>query len=240
MSLFLASVANMKEAETVLAAGVDIIDLKNPAAGALGAVECDVARNVVGYVSGHCLVSATIGDLPMQPVLVADAISKMSGTGVDIIKVGIFSSDIPADILAVISEQTKTGINVVLVLFADLNPKLSDFNELVVAGISGVMLDTANKEQGSLRTILSDNQLMLFVEQARSAGLMAGLAGSLQLEDIEPLLAIDPNYLGFRGALCQQLQRVEMIDALAVRRIRAMIPKTKLPGEYEKLEQIAY
>ena len=176
----------------------------------------------------------------MQPVLVADAISKMSGTGVDIIKVGIFSSDISADILAIISEKTKTGINVVLVLFADLNPKLSDFNELVVAGISGVMLDTANKEQGSLRTILSDNQLMLFVEQARSAGLMAGLAGSLQLEDIEPLLAIDPNYLGFRGALCQQLQRVEMIDALAVRRIRAMIPKTKLPGEYEKFEQIAY
>ena len=176
----------------------------------------------------------------MQPVLIADAISKMSGTGVDIIKVGIFSSEISADILAVISEQTKTGIHVVLVLFADLNPKLIDFNTLVVAGISGVMLDTANKEQGSLRTILNDNQLMLFVEQAHSAGLMAGLAGSLRLNDIEPLLALEPDYLGFRGALCQQLQRVEMIDALAVRRIRMMIPKKELPDAYEKFEQIAY
>jgi len=240
MSLFLASVANIKEAETVLAAGVDIIDLKNPAAGVLGAVEYDVASNVVGYVADRCLVSATLGDLPMQPALIADAISKMSGTGVDIIKVGIFSSEISEDVLAVINEKTKSGINVVLVLFADLNPKLTDFNDLVVAGISGVMLDTANKEQGSLRTILSDNQLMLFAEQARSAGLMAGLAGSLRSEDIEPLLAMDPDYLGFRGALCRQLQRVGMIDAMAVRRIRAMIPKTKLPGEYEKLEQIAY
>jgi len=231
MSLFLASVANIKEAEIVLAAGVDIIDLKNPAAGVLGAVEYDVASNVVDDVADRCLVSATIGDLPMQPVLIADAISKMSGTGVDIIKVGIF--------LAVINEKTKSGINVVLVLFADLNPKLTDFNDLVVAGVSGIMLDTANKEQGSLRTILSDNQLLLFAEQAHSAGLMVGLAGSLRLEDIEPLLAMDPDYLGFRGALCQQLQRVEMIDAMAVRRIRAMIPKTKLPGEYEKLEQIA-
>jgi len=240
MSLFLASVANIKETETVLAAGVDIIDLKNPAAGVLGAVDYDVANNVVDFVAGRCLVSATIGDLPMQPVLIADAISKMSGTGVDIIKVGIFSSEISADILAVISEQTKTGIHVVLVLFADLNPKLIDFNTLVVAGISGVMLDTANKEQGSLRTILNDNQLMLFVEQAHSAGLMAGLAGSLRLNDIEPLLALEPDYLGFRGALCQQLQRVEMIDALAVRRIRTMIPKKELPDAYEKFEQIAY
>jgi len=240
MSLFLASVANIKEAEKVLAAGVDIIDLKNPAAGTLGAVEYNIASDVVGYVAGHCLVSATIGDLPMQPKLVADAISKMSSTGVDIIKVGIFSSDIPADILTVINEKTKTGINVVLVLFADFNPKFTAFNKLVVAGISGVMLDTANKEKGSLRTILSDNQLMLFIKQARSAGLMTGLAGSLRLKDIKPLLAMDPHYLGFRGALCQQLQRVEMIDALAVRRIRAMIPKKELPDAHEKLEQIAY
>ena len=239
MSLFLASVANTKEAETVLAAGVDIIDLKNPAAGALGAVEYDVASNVVDDVANRCIVSATIGDLPMQPALISNAISKMSGTGVDIIKVGIFSSEISEDVLSVINEKTKSGINVVLVLFADLNPKLTDFNDLVVAGISGVMLDTANKEQGSLRTILSDNQLMLFAEQARSAGLMAGLAGSLRSEDIEPLLAMDPDYLGFRGALCRQLQRVGMIDALAVRRIRAMIPKTKLLGGYGKLEQIA-
>jgi len=227
MSLFLASVANIKEAETVLTAGVDIIDLKNPAAGALGAVEYDVANNVVDYVAGRCLVSATIGDLPMQSVLIADAISKMSGTGVDIIKVGIFSSEISADILAAINEQTKTGTHVVLVLFADLNPKFTDFNQLVEAGISGVMLDTANKEQGSLRTILSDKQLMLFVKQAHSAGLMTGLAGSLRLKDIEPLLALNPDYLGFRGALCQQLQRVEMIDALAVRRIRTMIPNQR-------------
>lgn len=227
MSLFLASVANTKEAETVLAAGVDIIDLKNPAAGVLGAVEYDVASNVVDDVADRCLVSATIGDLPMQPVLIADAISKMSGTGVDIIKVGIFSSEISEDILAVINEKTKSGINVVLVLFADLNPKLTDFNNLVVAGVSGIMLDTANKEQGSLRTILSDKQLMLFVKQAHSAGLMTGLAGSLRLKDIEPLLVLNPDYLGFRGALCQQLQRVEMIDALAVRRIRTMIPNQR-------------
>ena len=68
---------------------------------------------------------------------------------------------------------------------------------------------------------------------------MAGLAGSLRMDDINPLLALKPDYLGFRGALCHELQRVAMIDALAVRRIRSMIPRLNLPETPEVLEQIA-
>ena len=234
MSLMLASVANKSEAETVLAAGVDIIDLKNPAAGALGAVECHIAEEVVDYVAGRCLVSATIGDLPMLAAPISDGINKISETGVDIIKVGIFSDNISKDILSVLDEKINSGINIVLVLFADLITKSNNFDELATAGISGVMLDTANKMQGSLRTILSDKQLMLFVEQAHSAGLMAGLAGSLRLEDIESLLTLEPDYLGFRGALCRRAQREAALDILAVRRIRAMIPKVVSYKEDER------
>ena len=235
----LASVATIEEARTVLAAGVDIIDLKNPANGVLGAVDHDVARRVVEHVAQRKLVSATIGDLPMQPGLIAQAIAQMSATGVDIVKVGIFSGNLPGEFLKIIEKQAQSGIKIVLVMFADLSFQPLDIEKLADTGVMGIMLDTANKESGSLRTILDDNQLMLFVKQVQDIGLMAGLAGSLRLDDISPLLALKPDYLGFRGALCQELQRVAMIDALAVRRIRSMIPKPHLPEQNETLEQIA-
>ncbi|NIQ14333.1 MAG: hypothetical protein GTO02_07985, partial [Candidatus Dadabacteria bacterium] len=73
MSLFLASVTNLEEAKQVLAADADIIDLKNPAEGALGAVDYSVVTEVVNYVNNQCLVSATIGDLPMQAGLIENA-----------------------------------------------------------------------------------------------------------------------------------------------------------------------
>ena len=45
MTLFLASVRDVAEAETALLAGADIIDLKDPAQGALGAVDPATTRS---------------------------------------------------------------------------------------------------------------------------------------------------------------------------------------------------
>ena len=59
MTGMLASVANLHEANIVMQAGADIIDLKNPEKGALGAVEVDIARTIVNQVS-QCQVSATV------------------------------------------------------------------------------------------------------------------------------------------------------------------------------------
>ena len=58
----LASVSNLDEAKIVLEENVDIIDLKDPSQGALGAVTTKIAQEVVEFVSSQFLVSATIGD----------------------------------------------------------------------------------------------------------------------------------------------------------------------------------
>jgi uncharacterized protein (UPF0264 family) len=89
----------------------------------------------------------------------------------------------------------------------------------------GVMLDTADKQGGSLRDCCSDSQLAGFVKKGKELGLVTGLAGSLRNEDIEPLLHLAPDYLGFRGALCSGRSRHQAIDLLAVRAIRQRIPK---------------
>jgi dihydroneopterin aldolase len=64
------------------------------------------------------------------------------------------------------------------------------------------------------------------VDRCRGAGLLVGLAGSLAREDIPPLLQIDPDYLGFRGALCRNGERRQQLDASAFMLIREAIPET--------------
>ena len=80
----------MEEALIALDAGADIIDLKDPERGALGAVEPDVIRAVVASVGGRRTVSATAGDLPMEPALIEREVERIGALGVDVVKVGLF------------------------------------------------------------------------------------------------------------------------------------------------------
>ena len=58
----LVSVANAIEARQALEGGADLIDAKDPSAGALGAVSLDALRQIRDAVSGRCVVSAALGD----------------------------------------------------------------------------------------------------------------------------------------------------------------------------------
>jgi len=51
------------------------------------------------------------------------------------------------------------------------------------------------------------------------------LSGSLEAPDIPRLLPFAPDFLGFRGALCDRSQRTAAIDAEAVKHIRSLIPE---------------
>ena len=89
------------------------------------------------------------------------------------------------------------------------------------------MLDTADKSKGNLRTHMREKEIKEFVEQAKSYGLLTGLAGSLSIGDIAPLLELAPDYLGFSGALCQDNCRTQLIDSSAVRKVRSLVTNTK-------------
>ncbi len=219
MTALLASVRSLFEARLALEHGADIIDLKEPEAGALGAVSAEVARSVVKFIDGRAPVSATIGDELDAEDTVA-AVNHLSELGVDFIKVGLFNAQQRAQLLPVLRELSRSGRRLVAVLFADVYPML-EISDVATAGLHGVMVDTAAKNRGSLRQLVSDHALSGFVAQARQAGLYCGLAGSLRLEDIEPLLALTPDYLGFRGALCGSGRRTETLDVERLRQVRS-------------------
>ena len=82
MTRMLASVCNLEEAIRILPCGVDIIDIKDPAHGALGAVDPAVLNMIVKTVNNRVITSATIGDLPMQAPGIAAGIDKVLNGGV--------------------------------------------------------------------------------------------------------------------------------------------------------------
>jgi FolB domain-containing protein len=223
MTLFLASVNGPEEATVALAHGADIIDLKDAAAGALGALPTDVVRAAVGTIGGRRPVSAVTGDLPMEPDVVADAVARMAATGVDYVKVGLFPGPGRQDCLralTALAPQTR----IVAVMFADLGADLSLLPLMAECGMSGVMLDTAYKGAGGLLERMDIMALAEFIGAGRAHGLLAGLAGSLEIPDIPRLLLLQPDLLGFRGALCVDHQRAARIDAQSVRVVRELIP----------------
>ena len=207
----------------VLAGSADIIDCKNPASGALGALSPQEVRAIVNDMCGRKPVSAVAGNLPMQPDVVVRAAQTLVDCGVDYVKVGLFEGEgrvACIEALAPLAARQK----VIGVLFADRDPDMALAPLMARAGFAGLMMDTAGKSAGRLLTHCDMPALASFVKTCRAHGLMCGLAGSLEAPDVPRLLALAPDFLGFRGALCKGA-RGGALDASAVAAIRALIPR---------------
>ncbi len=224
MTALLASVRNLAEAELVVAGGADWLDLKEPAAGALGAVAPSEILRVVRRFRGCLPISATIGDCWDTPVLIAPRVRELVALQVDYVKVGLFANAWCAELAAALEAACAMMPRMIAVCFAEALPAQTDITRLAELGFCGVMLDTANKTSGSLLTEITHSAIAEFLAAAKSHQLLTGLAGSLTAADIPALLPHAPDYLGFRGALCRRGDRVEALEASAVTDIRKLIP----------------
>ncbi|EAU40031.1 hypothetical protein FP2506_02280 [Fulvimarina pelagi HTCC2506] len=221
MIRFLASVSDPDEALAALRGGADIIDLKNPADGALGGVSPELIARTIATVGGRRPVSAVAGNLPMEPDVVRKAVE--ARLEADFVKIGLFPAS-PEATQSVIEAAAEFGEKslMIAVLFGDQAPDFDILDKLAACGFSGVMLDTMEKGAGGLTRHLSPAQLRDFVGRAKTRNLMVGLAGSLEGPDIPRLAPLEPDFLGFRGALTQG-GRNALIEESRVREIAALI-----------------
>jgi uncharacterized protein (UPF0264 family) len=224
MTRFLVSVRDVAETETALAAGADIIDLKDPAKGALGALDPAAIASCVTRIAGRAEVSATVGDLPMRAATIRGAVRKIAALGVDHVKLGLFPEGDAERCLSLLAVETQR-VSLILVIFADALPTFDAIRVAARIGAFGVMLDTAGKDGSSLPDHLPLAALARFVTDARAEGLLVGLAGSLKASHVPKLLALQPDLLGFRGALCEGQARGAGLDAGACAAIRALVPR---------------
>ncbi len=229
MSKWLASVQSLEEAQQLLPVLPDILDMKDPSKGALGALDVETVSQIVDLIAGRCQTSATIGDLPMNAELISQAMITMATSGVDYVKVGLFSATNLRQCIAKLEPTIKAlSTPVIAVLFVDKEADIALLPLLKASGFHGVMIDTAIKKGQHLRAHWSALKLNTFVQQAQQQGLLCGLAGALRCKDIPSLSQHGADYLGFRSALCQQQNRTSEIDLKLAKEVQRAIKITEI------------
>ena len=220
---FLASVMNAHEARLCVALGADIIDAKDAAAGALGALPLESVRAIRAAVPADVKLSATIGDPSGDADATVRDAQLMAATGVDYVKVGLAGAGADRATLERLRAVMPAKVRLVGVLLADRALDLELIPAAQGASFAGVMLDTAAKNSGALPDLIAPAALAAFIEAAHGAGLFAGLAGSLRASHVAALAELGPDVLGFRGGLCREQDRTHAIDEAAVRAVRKEI-----------------
>lgn len=203
MIRLLVSVRSVEEARLVAEGGADFIDLKEPAHGALGGLPAGTICDIVAalHECGSTLpISATIGDVPMHELdQILARVADVGACGVDIVKVGIERSPAAGAVLRALADG---GRPLVPVFIADRGLDERAVSLALSLGFAGVMVDTADKRAGSLFEALPLEAVTRFVAMAREAGTMVGVAGALRREQAPLIAQLQPDFAGFRSAVC--------------------------------------
>jgi uncharacterized protein (UPF0264 family) len=230
----LISVTTDGEVAAAVHGGADIIDVKNPLEGAMGANFPWIIRRVRAATPDHVPVSATLGDVPNLPGTIALAALGAATCGIQYIKVGLMGPRRAADALHLLKSvcQAVGGYSppalVIASAYADAHrvnafPPLDLPAVAAEAGARGCLLDTAVKSGDNLFTYLDDEQLARFVDQCRRFHLISALAGSLTATDIPHVQALGPDIIGFRTAACRGDRVHGRIDAGRVQQLKALL-----------------
>lgn len=237
----LVSVVHEEEVAPAVAGGADIIDVKNPQEGSLGANFPHVIRRVRDLTPPELPVSVAIGDVPNLPGMAALAAAGAAGCGVQYLKVGLMGPREPRDALRLLAAVCRAAreqdprIRIVATAYADAHkvgalPPLDLPAVAAEAGVDGCMLDTASKSGGTLLTELGAGELEDFVAQCRARGLLCALAGSLGAEDIPRICELAPDIIGVRSAVCRGDRMNGRVDRGAVRWLKTWMGVAASPA----------
>lgn len=214
----LISPKNEAEAQEAIAGGADIIDVKNPLEGALGANYPWVIRNIKQLTPKPLEVSCALGDAPNLPGSISLAALGAATLGVDFVKVGLYGVKTPQHAIFLLEQVNKASkdcnphIKVVAAGYADAK-KIGAIDPSLIpeiahkANVDVAMLDTATKDGSNLFDNQTIQQLKTFIDSTHSFGMQAALAGSLRKEDLVVVYGLGADIAGLRGAACTNSDR---------------------------------
>ncbi|MEW1683231.1 (5-formylfuran-3-yl)methyl phosphate synthase [Streptomyces sp. NPDC093594] len=193
---------------------LDIIDVKKPDEGSLGANFPWVIREIREAVPADKPVSATVGDVPYKPGTVAQAALGAVVSGAGYIKVGLYGCTTPdqgIEVMRAVVRAVKEHNPDALVVasgYADAH-RIGCVNPLAVpdiaarSGADAAMLDTAVKDGTRLFDHVPPDMCAEFVRLTHASGRLAALAGSVRQDDLAELTRIGTDIVGVRGAVCE-------------------------------------
>ena len=236
----LVSTASVAEASAAIVGGADLIDAKDPLAGALGAVSARVLQEIHALVAGRCPVTAALGDAADEQVIEGSA-SAFAALGATFVKVG-FAGISSAERAVVLATAAVRGVRagsdgnggVVVVAYADADRVASLapavlVNVAVRAGAAGVLLDTADKRGPGLRALVKPARLAAWVAEAHASGMLVALAGKLSADDLPFARDAGADIAGVRGAACEG-GRTGRVTADRVRLLRSRSVRPDIAG----------
>ncbi|HLN88768.1 MAG TPA: (5-formylfuran-3-yl)methyl phosphate synthase [Candidatus Binatia bacterium] len=215
----LISPMNHKEALEAITGGADIIDVKNPKEGALGANYPWVIKRIKEATPKNVEVSCTLGDVGNLPGSVSLAALGAASLGVDYIKVGLYGVKTPEQALFLLQNARRAAkecnpkIKIAVACYADAEKNVSisplSIPEIAQkAKVDIAMIDTSVKDGKNLFDYLSIEELKKFVDSAHYFGLKVALAGSLRKQDLPVVYSLGVDIAGLRGAACTNSNRV--------------------------------
>ena len=221
----LVSPATIEEAKKALSA--DIVDVKRPEEGSLGASFPWIIRAIKDLT--HKPVSAAIGDFDYKPGGAALTALGAAASGADYIKVGLMFDGI---------EEAEMLINSVTRAVKEIYPEKmvviaasSDWERLETispydmaplaakAGADISMVDTGIKDGKSTFEFMDEARLVEFTKLNQKLGIKTALAGSLKFEDIDILKRINPDIIGVRGMVCGGDRRAMVQEELVLKAV---------------------
>lgn len=210
----LVSVVDESEAIDSYKGGADIVDVKNPREGALGASYPWIIGKAKRSLPSSVEISCTIGDFPNLPGTASLAARGATTLGVDYVKIGLFgvrSRDAALFFLKQANRavrEVSSSTSLVATAYGDYSG-LGSLNPLSLpeiaeeSGVWGVMMDLKQKSHSNLFDILGIDIVEQFVRLSHSRGLNVGLAGGLGFKDLPTLLDVEPDIVGVRRSVCE-------------------------------------
>ncbi len=226
MTRLLVSVRSAAEARIALECGVDLIDVKEPNRGALGASDPSVWREVLDEVAGRAPVSCALGELGVDTAARAAAIPN----GVRYAKVGLSGAADRPDWERAWRESVgrrPAGCGVVAVVYADATTARAPVPGRVLAAAiehscTAILVDTYHKSTGDVFAHWQPAELAEFLSQVKAAGLLTVVGGGLTWNSLEIALELPADFIAVRGLACGA-GRTSGLDAASCRQLTARV-----------------
>jgi len=227
----LISVTDVAEAHAALNGGADIIDVKNPAEGALGAASPQALHEIGAMLPESMVLSAALGESFAPPGSLALAAVGAAAFGARYVKIGLRTPglDEAVALLRVIQAALPLAgrdCTLIAVGYADAErvgalPWQTLPDVARAAGVGGCMLDTALKDGASLFDHCDVAELQRWLRACRASRLRCALAGALRGDHLALLNQLRPDLVGFRGAACRGDRVNGRVDATLVAALRS-------------------
>jgi uncharacterized protein (UPF0264 family) len=216
----LISVRDLAEFRSLLGAGVDVIDLKEPRAGALSPTDSRLWRQVAQEWSQRAGSTTSFLSAALGESAEALAVAQLLPAEFHFAKAGPSRCRTQADLVKLwrdVRGRLDPAVELVAVAYADYDeaecpPPEEVLKAAAEFGLRRCLLDTFTKDARSSIERLGLAKLRSFGELAKQLELWWALAGSIREQEIGRLLAseIVPNCVGVRGDVCDRSREGKM------------------------------